>query len=623
MEFTSFTTTVNDFFMIANNERAKFDVNIVQYVIPKYQREYKWTNEQVKTLISDINKHEKFLGNIILNKFENFYEIVDGQQRITTLYLILIALFNKNKFTSSPNRSEEQKQLFTYINHTDTQNHEHLTLKNESIGCEYLAISENNIEININTTEDCYYQKETFDNIFQTITQELASIEDSFSFQKKLLDSQLLILIGDTRGRYNDSIEEVFLDINFKSKLLDVADIFKGYCFRNYANTSHDELKTHWTKIRKHIKEFEKIGYKDDGKSCEYIYHYLLSKPDTYNIPSNLSYNGVHYLENKHHSETRNILVDMCEYGDNIFNFYEKLKDSTYFFEDICSDASRYKSDTKSHVILKKLLTTIISNPSAQYYKLPIFMLIHYIYKHKELKNNLTYEQFKKLVSNYYTYSFLFVSNTQSKSKSLIDKTILTALYKIDDGESSETVLDNVLTAIKSLRKESLDNYTQFKNFIEEKAYALYSLMDYYSAQNNFISSVYEYPNFNKEHLIAHDNKNLNVDWEDTNNNFTFSLKELLGKVGNKYNAPQYKKLIANYIIIPPELNEKLGIKDIVTKIKLIKEYYNQQNKDLPKHIKIFLENIENSKEYRNLVSLKGKNISPDEIKEADRKSVV
>ena len=105
MEIKSFTTTVNDFFMIANNEISKFDINKKQFVIPKYQREYKWSEEQVKTLISDINKHEKFLGNIILNEFPDFYEIVDGQQRITTLFLILIALFNKNKMPNSPNRN--------------------------------------------------------------------------------------------------------------------------------------------------------------------------------------------------------------------------------------------------------------------------------------------------------------------------------------------------------------------------------------------------------------------------------------------------------------------------------------------------------------------------------------
>lgn len=76
MEITSFTTTVNDFFMIANNERSKFDILKQQFVIPKYQREYKWSREQVRTLISDINKHEKFLGNIIEMCFYISWKII-------------------------------------------------------------------------------------------------------------------------------------------------------------------------------------------------------------------------------------------------------------------------------------------------------------------------------------------------------------------------------------------------------------------------------------------------------------------------------------------------------------------------------------------------------------------
>lgn len=618
MEITSFTTTVNDFFTIANNERSKFDIRKQQFVIPKYQREYKWSREQVKTLISDINKHEKFLGNIILNEFSEFYEIVDGQQRITTLFLILIALFNKNQLPASPQRSEEQKQLYKFIKHIDPEQREHIILKNESIGNDYLSISENNIAISILDCYDIYYQKSTFEDIYDTILQELAGIDDIISFQNKMLDSQLLILIGDTRGRHNDSIEEVFLDINFKSKLLDVADIFKGYCFKNYANSCHEELKEHWAKVRKYIKEFEQIGYTDDeGNTCQYIYHYLLSKPDTYGIPANLSNNGIHYLENKSHSQTRDILIDMGDYGENIYTFYLKLRDTSYYFEDVCCDAARYITNIQEHAVIKKMLISIIENPSAQYYKFPFFMIIHYIRKYESLKNAITYEQFKKLVSNYYAYSFLFVCRPQTKSKKSIDKTIFTELYKLSSGETPESVASNVLMATKELRREYLNNYSQFEKFVEEKTYALYSLMDNYCARDNFVKSIYAYPAFNKEHLLAHDNTKLNITWFEDGNTFTFSLRELLGKEGTKFKATQYRSLVANYIVLPPDFNASLGINDIVKKIDLIKDHYSQPSKHLPKHIKIFIDNIESLDEYNLLVSIKGQSKSQDEIKDA------
>lgn len=623
MEITSFTTTVNDFFTITNNERSNFDINKKQYVIPKYQREYKWSLEQVKTLITDINKHEKFLGNIILNEFPDFYEIVDGQQRITTLFLILIALFNKNKLPNSSNRSEEQKELFKFINHKDPQQQERIVLKNESLGNDYLNISTDKIELNIIDAEDIYYQKTTFITIFNSIVDELNSINDLQSFQNKVLDSQFLILIGDTQGRHNDSIEEVFLDINFKSKLLDVADIFKGYCFKNYSNSSHDELKQHWTKVRKYIKEFEQIGYSDsDGQTCEYIYHYLLSKPDTYKIPANLSNNGIHYLETKNHSQTREILVDMGDYGENVYNFNLNLHDTSYYFEDIYSEADRYKNNISELSVLKKLLISIINNTNAQYYKLPLFMVIHYIKKHDSFKNTLTYEHFKKFVSNYYAYSFLFVSKPQSKNKSLIDKTIFTALYKFDAGDPATSILSEVLEATKLLRKDFLSEYSPSKTFDEKKAYAMFSLMDYYSAQDNFISHVYEHPDFNKEHLIIHDNPKVNVEWAEDGNSFTFGLKDLLGKNGSNYLTTQYKGCTANYVILPTTFNASLGVKDIVTKVLLIKSHYSQPGLNMPKHVKIFVDNIENMDEYKNLVFIKGQNKTRDEITDAYKKFV-
>jgi len=74
------------------------------YSIPYFQRYYIWGNKQLKELISDIRQildevqNSLFLGAIILYSRtvpvgrSNLYEVVDGQQRITTIYLFLIAL---------------------------------------------------------------------------------------------------------------------------------------------------------------------------------------------------------------------------------------------------------------------------------------------------------------------------------------------------------------------------------------------------------------------------------------------------------------------------------------------------------------------------------------------------
>ena len=77
----------------------------VVYEIPKYQREYTWSKEQWEALFSDLMGEDAydghFMGTIIaLDKTEAVLvqpvlEIVDGQQRITTLALLLLAVYSE------------------------------------------------------------------------------------------------------------------------------------------------------------------------------------------------------------------------------------------------------------------------------------------------------------------------------------------------------------------------------------------------------------------------------------------------------------------------------------------------------------------------------------------------
>ncbi|HEM3924830.1 TPA: DUF262 domain-containing protein [Streptococcus suis] len=63
----------------------------VHYEVPIYQRNYAWGSDQIEQLIEDImsTKDDYFLGNLIVNqKDNNVYEVIDGQQRLTTLFLL-------------------------------------------------------------------------------------------------------------------------------------------------------------------------------------------------------------------------------------------------------------------------------------------------------------------------------------------------------------------------------------------------------------------------------------------------------------------------------------------------------------------------------------------------------
>lgn len=605
MNMDSFVVTIGEFFKMDRGMVPNFDCDRVKYVIPKYQREYKWDEERVLTLISDIKNRDKFIGNVIINKVENYYEIVDGQQRITTIMLILIALFNRNKHLKNGIRSEEQKTILNYLTPRNT-----FILENESIG-HYISIHETHIDIRISMDEDIYFQNETFEKLYRIIDDAINNVEhgikdiEILNFQKKVLDCQMLVLIGEPDGRQQDSIEEIFLDINFKSQLLDVANIFKGYCFKNYVVTSHSYLKDQWATIRSHTKQFEnRFGYEENRETCEYLYLYLLSMPESYKIPANLSVNGKHYLEEKNHTQTKDLLDDMIDYGNKIINFDKKLLDVSYFFEDICSDAKEHKNEIVSLQTLKNMAMITIESREAQYYKLPFFMFIYYTKKCDDINNAPDFVNLKALITNFYVYAFLFSNSGKQKNKSLIAYNLLDALH---NHENIKEKTNKILNEIKVVRKRFLEDFTLFRNYNKNKGYAFYSIMDYYVANNNFIKFVYSAKSdFTPEHLLIHDNTSMNVTWKDGINEFTFSLKELLGKPdGKNYKGTVYKKQTINYLILPRQLNEDIKSNDIVSKIFDIEKYFANRKKVVPKHINVILTHIKGMTTFQELSKLK------------------
>lgn len=83
------------------------DKNLRQYSIPVYQRNYEWSAEQCEKLFEDIlQAHEldrfHFTGSVVYSLLKNenkidYYVIIDGQQRLTTIYILIKALIDVAK----------------------------------------------------------------------------------------------------------------------------------------------------------------------------------------------------------------------------------------------------------------------------------------------------------------------------------------------------------------------------------------------------------------------------------------------------------------------------------------------------------------------------------------------
>ena len=90
------------------NEKAIKELLGFNFFIPSYQRGYRWTEQLVKDMLDDI---KEFIDNknqnqnefyciqplVVKNKNKNDWEVIDGQQRLTTIYIILAYLRNNLK----------------------------------------------------------------------------------------------------------------------------------------------------------------------------------------------------------------------------------------------------------------------------------------------------------------------------------------------------------------------------------------------------------------------------------------------------------------------------------------------------------------------------------------------
>ena len=188
----------------------KIDMNI-----PNYQRPYVWTVESASRLFNDIfdayssGIKEYRIGNLILNKNIEKYEIVDGQQRITTLILIIKCLGSDNHI----------KCLIEKLNYTENS---YYSMKNNYNVLKRLInrVDKNKIEeITKYILENCTMVKIVTDDLQQSFT---------------IFDSQ-----------------------NSRGKSLNPHDILKAYHLREMPDVSEEEKNVL-------IENFQKIDEEEE-----------------------------------------------------------------------------------------------------------------------------------------------------------------------------------------------------------------------------------------------------------------------------------------------------------------------------------------------------------------------
>ena len=125
-------------------ENINLDTKLVgeiegEFLVKSYQRGYRWSKDEVVRLLEDIKQNENnnyCLQPIVVKKENNIYELIDGQQRLTTIFLIYQYIHEKIPYFMPPKFSisyETRPKSKEYLNDID------ITKKNDNIDYWYMA----------------------------------------------------------------------------------------------------------------------------------------------------------------------------------------------------------------------------------------------------------------------------------------------------------------------------------------------------------------------------------------------------------------------------------------------------------------------------------------------------
>lgn len=254
------------------------------FVIPEYQRPYSWTNEQIDTLFRDIweftsndggteNDGTYFLGSIVSYENEDGeQEIIDGQQRITSLFLLLRAIYTK--LTVTDEKSPEAINFISKIEPLIWRTNK-LTGKVDyaSILLTSKVISDSENEILKNILETGIIKDKAQDRYSLNYKQLLALLEEKskenalmiYQFIYALLNQVIILPItADTQ----DTALTIFSTLNDRGLPLSDADIFKAKIYNNLSEKNKEEFIEEW-------KELEEESSKISESIQQLFYYYM------------------------------------------------------------------------------------------------------------------------------------------------------------------------------------------------------------------------------------------------------------------------------------------------------------------------------------------------------------
>ena len=221
------------------------------YEIPNYQRPYSWNQDNVSDLVNDINDafennvKEYFIGSIItIERNKKSFEVVDGQQRLTTITLIFSAL--RNLITNETAKSELQKKILPINPLTDEPEQPRLKVRNkeEIFFYDYILMNKK-----LDDERSLSEVERKFLNNVKTIETLLGEYDETYlkKYANYLLQNVYLVLV---RTDSFESAYRLFNVLNARGLALSNADLLKNLLFGRCSNeTEQKRIEQYWNTL--------------------------------------------------------------------------------------------------------------------------------------------------------------------------------------------------------------------------------------------------------------------------------------------------------------------------------------------------------------------------------------
>ena len=255
------------------------------YIVPDYQREYVWTDKEVHQLLEDINEQidaggmrEYFIGTVLVSPTDqkNHYEVIDGQQRLTTFFLLLCAL--KSVFHGEPQRQTVSSLISTSYTDCDGETRTSLKLepRYENAGEVMAKLVE--IDADPQTVRagiqaagiSSFGSLENLVNAYSTLYRYLKDNYDDVPKLKKywgyLANNVVFIQISTDVS----SALKIFETINERGVGLNPMDLLKNLLFTQVKQTQFTQLKDEWKRITKPLE-------REKEKSLRFLRYFLMA----------------------------------------------------------------------------------------------------------------------------------------------------------------------------------------------------------------------------------------------------------------------------------------------------------------------------------------------------------